>query len=131
MLDLGEVREFAEVTVNGMKFPALWKPPYRVDITDAVRSDLIDLEIRVTNLWPNRLIGDDTLYTDDCKWNESIVHARREFCIAEIPQWVRDGNPSPTGRQTFTTFRHWTKDDELVPSGLIGPVVVRFGEIAK
>ena len=131
MLDLGEVREFAEVTVNGMKFPALWKPPYRVDITDAVRSDLIDLEIRVTNLWPNRLIGDDTLYTDDCKWNESIVHARREFCIAEIPQWVRDGNPSPTGRQTFTTFRHWTKDDELVPSGLIGPVVVRFGMPAK
>lgn len=131
MLDLGEVREFAEVTVNGWKFPALWKPPYRVDITDAVKSDRIDLEIRVTNLWPNRLIGDDTLYRDDCRWNETIIHARKEFCIAEFPQWVKEGRPSPTGRHTFTTYKHWTKDDELVPSGLIGPVAVRFGEFAK
>lgn len=131
MLDLGEVREFVEVSVNGKRFPALWKPPYRVDITDAVRSNLADLEIRVTNLWPNRLIGDDALCRDDCRWNENIVHGRREFCIAEIPQWVKEGNPSPMGRRTFTTFKHWTKDDELLPSGLIGPVTVRFGETAE
>ena len=152
MLDLGEVRECAEVKVNGMSFPALWKPPYRVDITDAIRrvgdnapyqggcqngraacpqaaADVIDLEIKVANLWPNRLIGDDALYLDDCRWNENIVHGRREFCISEIPQWVRDGRTSPTGRHTFTTFKHWTKDDELLPSGLIGPVVIRFGEV--
>ncbi len=131
MLDLGEVREFAEVAVNGRKFPALWKPPYRVDITDAVKSGRLDLEIRVTNLWPNRLIGDDTLYQEDCRWNETVIHARKEFCIAEFPEWVKAGRPSPTGRHTFTTYKHWTKEDELVPSGLIGPVVLRFGEIAK
>ena len=68
-------------------------------------------------------------YPDDCRWNENIVHGRREFCISEIPQWVRDGRTSPTGRHTFTTFKHWTKDDELLPSGLIGPVVIRFGEV--
>ena len=137
MLDLGEVKNFAEVTVNGKKFPILWKPPFRVDITEAVKTasvqqqGAIDLEIRVTNLWPNRLIGDEVLCKPDREW---VAHPRRgsfEYSIKEIPQWVKDGKPSPTGCRTFTTWRHWTKDDKPLPSGLIGPVVIRFGEIAK
>ena len=137
MLDLGEVKNFAEVTVNGKKFPVLWKPPFRVDITDAVKTasvqqqDVLDLEIRVTNLWPNRLIGDEVLCKPDREW---VAHPRRgsfEYSIKEIPQWVKDGKSSPTGRRTFTTWRHWTKDDKPLPSGLIGPVVIRFGEKAK
>lgn len=36
-----------------------------------------------------------------------------------------------TGCRTFTTWRHWTKDDQPLPSGLVGPVMIRFGEIAK
>ena len=35
-----------------------------------------------------------------------------------------DGKPSPTGRFTFTTWHHWTKDDALLDSGLLGPVQV-------
>ena len=137
MLDLGEVKNFAEVTVNGKKFPVLWKPPFRVDITDAVKTasvqqqDVLDLEIRVTNLWPNRLIGDEVLCKPDREW---VAHPRRgsfEYSIKEIPQWVKDGKPSPTGRRTFTTWRHWTKDDKPLPSGLIGPVIIRFGETAE
>ncbi len=137
MLDLGEVKNFAEVTVNGKKFPVLWKPPFRVDITEAVKTasvqqqGVLDLEIRVTNLWPNRLIGDEVLCKPDCEWLALPRRGSFEYPIKEIPQWVKDGKPSPTGRRTFTTWRHWTKDDKPLPSGLVGPVVIRFGEMAK
>ena len=40
------------------------------------------------------------------------------------PQWLLDGKSSPTGRFTFTTWHHWTKDDALLDSGLLGPVQV-------
>ena len=132
MLDLGVVKDFAEVTVNGKKFPVLWKPPFRLDITDAVKGkDAIDLEIKVTNLWPNRLIGDDTLYADDCEWMGKTRRGVKEFGVREIPQWVKEGKPSPTGRHTFTTWRHWSKEDDLLPSGLIGPVILRGGTLVK
>ena len=132
MLDLGVVKNFAEVTVNGKKFPVLWKPPFRVDITDAVKGiDAIDLEIKVTNLWPNRLIGDDRLYADDCEWVGNMRRGVKEIGVREIPKWVKEGKPSPTGRHTFTTWKHWSKEDNLLPSGLIGPVCLRFGTFAK
>jgi hypothetical protein len=57
-LDLGKVHEIAEVAVNGRTEGIAWKPPYRVDITDAVKSGRNTLSIKVVNLWPNRLIGD-------------------------------------------------------------------------
>ena len=51
MLDLGVVKNFAEVTVDGKKYPVLWKPPFRLDVTDAVKGkDSVDIEIKVTNL---------------------------------------------------------------------------------
>ena len=152
MLDLGDVKEFAEVTVNGVKFPVLWKPPFRLDITEAVctgttgvspvektgttgilpvEKGVIVLEIKVTNLWPNRLIGDEVLCKPDREWLAIPRRGSFEYPIKEIPQWVKDGKPSPTGCRTFTTWRHWTKDDKPLPSGLIGPVVIRFGEMAK
>jgi len=58
MLDLGDLRELAEVSVNGHSVGIAWHPPYRVDVTDAVKSGTNTLEIKVTNLWVNRLIGD-------------------------------------------------------------------------
>ena len=139
MLDLGRVKNFAEVTVNGKKYPPLWRPPYRVDVTDAIgergtgngERGVLDLEIKVTNLWPNRLIGDDRLYADDCEWIGNTRKGVKEVKIKEIPQWVREGKPSPTGRHTFTTFKHWSKEDDLLPSGLLGPVVIRFAECAE
>jgi len=132
MLDLGEVRNFAEVTVNGRKFPALWQPPYRLDITDAVAdaNGALDIEVKVTNLWPNRLIGDDTLFAPDCEWSPK-KHRTWEWGIKNIPKWVWEGKKSPTGRLTFTTWRHWSKQDAPLASGLIGPVRLRFAEKAK
>ena len=57
-LDLGEVREIAEVRVNGRDLGILWKPPFRVALGAAARPGWNALEVAVTNLWPNRLIGD-------------------------------------------------------------------------
>jgi hypothetical protein len=59
VLDLGRVREFAQVTLNGHRLPAiLWKPPFMVDVTSALKTGLNDIEVEITNLWPNRIIGD-------------------------------------------------------------------------
>jgi alpha-L-rhamnosidase len=59
LLDLGRVREFAQVTLNGKPLPEiLWKPPFTLEVTPALKSGLNTIEIKVTNLWPNRIIGD-------------------------------------------------------------------------
>ena len=116
MLDLGTVKNVAVVTVNGKPFPVLWKPPFRVDITEAMgeKGPAFDLEVRVTNLWPNRLIGDDALPCD--------AEYGKEGGIVAMPRRLYENRPSPCGRHTFTTWRLWKKTDALLPSGLIGPV---------
>jgi hypothetical protein len=116
-LDLGGVREIAEVRLNGRALGVLWKAPFRVDITRAARPGENDLEVRVTNLWPNRLIGDEQ-EPDDCQWNGN--------CLAQWPDWLLRGQPRPVpARKTFTTWKHWHKDSPLQPSGLLGPVLLR------
>jgi len=57
-LDLGDVKNLAEVFVNGKSLGIVWKKPFRVDVTNALKAGENKLEIRVTNLWVNRLIGD-------------------------------------------------------------------------
>ncbi|MGN6553391.1 MAG: glycosyl hydrolase [Verrucomicrobiota bacterium] len=61
LLDLGRVRELAEVRVNGKSCGIVWAPPFRVDITDAVKPGANALEVEVVNFWPNRIIGDAAL----------------------------------------------------------------------
>ncbi len=58
LLDLGAIGDIAEVRVNGRLAGTAWKAPYRVDIGPYIRSGRNRLEIRVANLWVNRLIGD-------------------------------------------------------------------------
>ena len=60
-LDLGNVRELAEVKVNGKSCGVTWSPPFRVDVTDAMQSGANNLEVEVVNFWPNRIIGDASL----------------------------------------------------------------------
>jgi len=119
-LDLGALKNFAEVSLNGQSFGVLWKPPFRVNLTAAAKTGINKLAVKVTNLWPNRLIGDEQL-PDDREWNGKQ--------LKEWPQWFHNGQPSPTGRLTFTTWHHWTKDDALLESGLLGPVTLRTAEI--
>ncbi|HEV2435485.1 MAG TPA: glycosyl hydrolase [Verrucomicrobiae bacterium] len=118
-LDLGEVKNFAEVSLNGRDFGVLWRPPFRVNLTHAAKPGVNQLVIKVTNLWPNRLIGDEQL-PPDCEWNGDQ--------LKEWPQWLLDGRPSPTGRLTFTTWHHYAKDSPLLQSGLLGPVTLQTAE---
>jgi hypothetical protein len=57
-LDLGEAREVAEVLVNGLSAGYAWHAPYRVDVRGMVKPGRNRLQVRVANLWVNRLIGD-------------------------------------------------------------------------
>ena len=116
-VDLGEVKCLAQVSVNGVAYPALWRPPYEVDVTDALRKGgAVTLTVDVANLWANRLIGDDAVPGD--------VRRHGPYAVS-IPGWVREGGAPPEGRHTFSVYRHWTKDDRPLPSGLIGPVVLK------
>jgi len=58
VLDLGEVKEIAEVSVNGKPLGILWKPLFQADVTAALKPGRNHLEIKITNLWLNRLVGD-------------------------------------------------------------------------
>jgi len=57
-LDLGDVEDIAEVAVNGKYLGVLWKTPFKVDITSAVHGGSNQIVVQVTNLWVNRMIGD-------------------------------------------------------------------------
>ena len=63
-LDLGRVRELAEVRVNGRACGIVWSPPFRVDITGALKPGRNSLAVDVVNFWPNRIIGDAALPAD-------------------------------------------------------------------
>ena len=63
-LDLGDVKNVAEVRLNGKKLGILWCAPWRVDITDAVKQKGNVLEVDVVNLWVNRVVHDLSLPID-------------------------------------------------------------------
>ena len=58
LIDLGTVHELAVVSLDGRPLTTLWHAPYKVDITRAVTPGSHRLEVKVINLWVNRLIGD-------------------------------------------------------------------------
>jgi hypothetical protein len=92
LLDLGEVHDIAEVKINGAAAGSVWRAPYRVDVTDAVRKGANTLEVSVTNSWFNREVGDAQ------PGAEKIAHFE------------------PASRVGVTA------STPLLPSGLMGPV---------
>lgn len=110
-LDLGQVAVMAEVTLNGQTLGTLWRPPFRVDVTDALKCGENTLEVRVVSLPINRMLGDERLPEDSERTDKGTLKS--------WPEWLQDGKPSPTGRYTFTTWRLWKKDEPLQPSGLL------------
>ena len=113
-LNLGQVEVMAREILNGEDCGIVWKPPYRVDISKALKPGTNKLEIEVVNPWGNRMIGDEQLPLD-AKWKDWET-------LVEWPAWFEESGRSPTGRYTFTTGRHYQKDSPLMPSGLFGPV---------
>jgi len=59
-LDLGEVKNLAEVRVNGESLGIVWTEPFRVNVSKALRPGENKLEIRVTNLWVNAFYQADS-----------------------------------------------------------------------
>jgi hypothetical protein len=115
-LNLGRVAVMADVRLNGKNLGILWKPPFEIDVTDEIRSRNNLLQIKVTNLWPNRMIGDEQLPEDSKR--------KPNGTLEEWPEWLLKDQPSPAGRHTFTTYRLWKKNGVLQTSGLLGPVMV-------
>jgi hypothetical protein len=91
-LDLGVVKNLARVSLNGRDLGVVWCSPWRVDVSGAIKPGVNNLTIEVANLWPNRLIGDQSL--------------------------------PPEKRFTWTTLNPYQKNSPLLPSGLLGPVVL-------
>ena len=58
-IDLGSVKELARVSVNGFDLGVVWKAPFRVEVpAEYIHQGINALEVKVINLWPNRIIGD-------------------------------------------------------------------------
>jgi Glycosyl hydrolases family 2, sugar binding domain len=104
-IDLGDVRDVAEVFINDKPAGILWKKPYRLDVTSLVQPGKNELRIEVVNLWVNRLTGDMLLDPKDryCKTNQTYM---------EKEVW-------PGGDEPF----------RLQTAGLLGPVRVK--EVVK
>jgi len=79
-LDLGSVKNLAEVILNGKSLGIVWKTPFRVDLTSALKQGENQLEIRVTDLWVNRLIGDQQPGT-----KTKITYTTQAFYKADSP----------------------------------------------
>lgn len=125
-IDLGKVAHLARVKVNGIQSPRVaWKPPYVCDITEGAKqgNGELALEIEVANLWQNRIIGDEREFESDVAWRSP---RRRNTSVKEIPEFVKKGEKSPTGRFTFMPCRALIKSDPLPPSGLLGPVTINL-----
>ncbi|MFZ4582822.1 MAG: glycosylhydrolase-like jelly roll fold domain-containing protein, partial [Paludibacter sp.] len=94
-LDLGEVRDLAEIIVNGKSLGVIWKPPFRIDVTSVLKVGKNKLEIKVTNVWVNRLIGDE-------------VEGGKRYL-------------NPITRNHYDE----PSEQKLFPSGLLGPVQLK------
>lgn len=104
-LDLGQLWAVGRVSLNGQPLGILWKPPYRVVLTDAAKPGANKLVVEVANTWSNRLVGD--------------AHAKdgKRYCRTNIE---RSGTPG----------KSW-KDVPLNPSGLLGPVRLVPARVVK
>jgi hypothetical protein len=97
-LDLGRVGEVCEVRLNGKLVGIAWHPPYRLDVGRQLAAGKNSLEIRVANLWHNRLVGD-----------------------ADLPTAER------ASRMVPETHYQMLRGMKLMESGLLGPVRIEFG----
>jgi hypothetical protein len=82
-IDLGNVRELAEVKVNGQSCGIVWSPPFRVNIDNAVKTGVNELEVEVVNFWPNRIIGDAGLPPDQRRTRTNVRELTKDTKLME------------------------------------------------
>lgn len=127
LLTLGRVENIATVYVNGKNLGISWLPPFETDITQAAHLGLNVLTIEVTNLWVNRLIGDEYLPVEDV-FNTTT----QNYAVEAWPEWFQRNERQKTGeRVTFGAWHHYNKTAPLLASGLLGPVRITSGVLAK
>jgi hypothetical protein len=127
-IDLGKVRNIAEIIINGKEVITLWKPPFCTDILSFLQAGKNLIRIKVTNTWNNRLIGDEQQPVD-CEWGPLQYNCNESagYRVLKIPDWVFNGTSRPSKeRYTFTTWKLVEKSTPLVESGLIGPVSIKL-----
>lgn len=122
-LDLGKVNHLARVKLNNVDLGVVWTAPWSVKIPAAILKDKGNhLSIAVTNVWANRLIGDEQ-EPADCEWIPGPFKVGGY--LKEFPEWFVKGSQRPsTGRYCFTTWNYFTKESTLISSGLLGPVKI-------
>jgi len=108
-LQLGDVKYVAEVRLNGRSLGVVWTDPWSVELTGAVKPGRNELEIDVTNVWVNRLIGDARIPDEAKRFTKTNVRRDPDF----------------KGR--YATLHGYLATDPLMPSGLLGPVRLEFG----
>ncbi len=124
-IDLGDLRgNSARVRLNGVPLGTVWAPPHRLPIArDVLKPAGNRIEIDYTNVWANRLIGDERF--------PEICERRTSKCLGRdigsyptrYPAFLKTGRlPPDTRRRTFSMWNYFTVSSPPVPSGLIGPV---------
>jgi hypothetical protein len=111
-LELGDLAEIAEVTLNGKRLGLAWLPPYRIEISGAVQAGANQLEIRVANLWANRLNGDSLLPETERFTRSNLDRIQTDPTSDSSYGRVPDGKTRPV----------YTAIPPLMKSGLFGPV---------
>jgi hypothetical protein len=129
VLDLGEMNDLAQVKINGLDKGTLWYPPFKVDITNALKNGDNLIEIAVTNNWANRLIGDEKEPADFDWGTDRGVD--RGHAMKAYPDWFLKNDARPSkGRKAFTVWYYYRDNSPLQPAGLVGPVkLVSVGEV--
>jgi hypothetical protein len=125
-LDLGVVKDMAHVILNDKDLGVVWTAPWQIKIpAGLLKKKGNKLEIRITNTWANRLIGDEQ-EPDDCEWLPGHMGGR---FLKAFPEWFLKNEARPSrGRYCFTTWNYFTKDSPLLSAGLLGPVRIMAGE---
>ena len=127
ILSLGDCNgQIAKVVLNGRDLGTAWCEPYEVEIPHGVLKDGANaLRIEFTNVWANRLIGDEQ-EPPDCDFANAPYPGG--WYLTRFPDWFKDGLASrpSKGRKCFTDWNYFTKDSPLVPSGLLGPMRIEF-----
>ena len=123
-LQLGKVNHIAKVKLNGDEIGVVWTAPWQIKIPVSKIKPNNELTIEVTNVWANRLIGDEQ-EPDDVEWIPGQYFTYTGKYMKEFPDWFLNNTQRPSkNRYCFTTWNYFDKDAPLIPSGLLGPVEI-------